>query len=96
MGPVRLGGGEALIVGVAVSVFEARILWVPVGELVAVLDSRALAVNVGLAVDVFVLKADDVIVLVKTLVRDAAGDPVIVFELVDESVIPGELELDFD
>lgn len=93
---MRLGGAEALSVGVAVPVFEARILCVPVGELVAVLDPRALAVNVGLAVEVFVLRADDVIVLVKTLVREAAADAVMVFELVDELVNPGEFELDFD
>jgi len=93
---VRLGGAEALSVGVAVPVFEAPILRVPVGELVAVLDPRALAVNVGLAVEVFVLRADDVIVLVKTLVREAAADAVTVFELVDELVNPGEFELDFD
>ena len=62
----------------------------------AVLDSRTLAVNVGLAVEVFVRKAEEVVVLVIGTVREAAADAVTVFELVDESVIPGEFELDFD
>ena len=96
LSPLRLDGGEALVVGVAVSVFEARILCVPVGELVAVLDPRALGVKVGLAVEVLLLKVDAVPVRVTRMLREAAGDAVAVFELVDEPVTPGEFELDLD
>lgn len=71
-------------------------LWVPVGDAVVVLDSRALAVNVGLEVAVFVLNAEELVVLVIRTVREAAAEAVTVFELVDELVIPGEFELDLD